>query len=70
MSTYVLVCVCLSVCGMYVMLCYVILFYYIYICIRVCMPARAQEGGGGDAGGDGGLGWVGREGGETEQNVI
>ena len=41
-----------------------------YIYIRVCMPALAQEGGGGDAGGDGGLGWVGREGGETEQNVI
>ena len=72
MSTYVLVSVCVSVCGMYVMLCYVILFYYVYTYIRVCvcMPARAQEGGGGDAGGDGGLGWVGREGGETEQNII
>ena len=70
MSTYVLVCLCVSVCGMYVMLCYVMLFYYIYIYIRVCMPALAQEGGGEDAGGDGGLGWVGREGGETEQNVI
>ena len=55
---------------MYVILYYVMLFYYVYTYIRVCMPALAQEGGGGDAGGEGGLGWVGLEGGETEQNVI
>ena len=70
MSTYVLVCVCVSVCGMYVMLCYVMLFYYIYIYIRVCMPARAQEGGGGDAGVEGVLRCVGGEGGKAEHNII
>ena len=70
MSTYVLVCLCVSVCGMYVMLCYVMLFYYIYIYIRVCMPARAQEGGGGDAGVEGVLRCVGGEGGKAEHNII
>ena len=55
---------------MYVMLYYVMLFYYVYTDIRVCMPARAQEGGGGDAGVKGGLRCVGGEGGKAEHNII
>ena len=55
---------------MYVIFYYVMLFYYVYTYIRVCMPARAQEGGGGDAGVEGGLRCVGGEGGKAEHNII
>ena len=55
---------------MYVILYYVMLFYYVYTYIRVCMPALAQEGGDGDAGGEEGLRRVGVEGGKTEHKII